>query len=179
MVPKKDKFHFWGALLRAGCFSEVWLRVLFMGYLKRDLWRSWKKIFRLQIFSNFFRVCESGFETLVLACITNYNPDLVPDSDSWDTAEKIFLFQTLPTFYLSLGLHKGRPKLQEKSSFLKSEHPALQNSNFLHFCGSFLPYWIRIPDSEYGSGSLTWLNPNLLRIRIRNTVLLTQDQSLL
>jgi hypothetical protein len=39
------------------------------------------------------------------------------------------------------------PKLQEKPSALKKEHPALQNMKilyFFYFCGSFLPSWIRI-----------------------------------
>ncbi len=67
-------------------------------------------------------------------------------------------------FYLSLGLHKGRP------SYL-----ALQNLNFLHFWGTFWPSLIRIriripnadPDpadqNEYGS----------VRIRIHNTAYLS------
>jgi hypothetical protein len=39
------------------------------------------------------------------------------------------------------------PKLQEKPSALKKEHPALQNMKILHFsyfCESFFPSWIRI-----------------------------------
>jgi hypothetical protein len=67
------------------------------------------------------------------------------------------------------------PKLQEKPSALKREHPALQKIkilSFFYFFGSFLPSWIRIrirnlyadPDpaaqinadpSGYGSGSET------------------------
>jgi hypothetical protein len=40
-----------------------------------------------------------------------------------------------------------KPRLQEKPSPLKREHPALQNMKilyFFYFCGSFLPFWIRI-----------------------------------
>ncbi len=39
------------------------------------------------------------------------------------------------------------PKLQEKASVLKREHPALQKMkilSFSFFLGSFLPSWIRI-----------------------------------
>jgi hypothetical protein len=39
------------------------------------------------------------------------------------------------------------PKLQEKPSALKREHPALKSMkilDFFYFCGSFLPPWIRI-----------------------------------
>jgi hypothetical protein len=39
------------------------------------------------------------------------------------------------------------PKLQEKSSALKREHPVLKTWKFwtfFYFCGSFLPSWIRI-----------------------------------
>jgi|688.fasta_scaffold645846_1 hypothetical protein len=41
----------------------------------------------------------------------------------------------------------------EKSSFLKREHLALQNMNFLHFCWSFWPSWIRIPNADADSDS--------------------------
>jgi hypothetical protein len=57
--------------------------------------------------------------------------------------QNIFLKQKLQfttALYLSLRLHKGRPsKLQEKSSALKKEHPALQNMKFLYF---FLFWWV-------------------------------------
>ncbi len=42
---------------------------------------------------------------------------------------------------------------EKKPSELKKEHSALQNMkflNFYYFCGSFLPFWIRI---QFGSGS--------------------------
>ena len=52
----------------------------------------------------------------------------------------------------------GMSKLQDKSSSLKTENSVLQNLNFLHFCGSFLPSWIQIriqsnanPDPECGN----------------------------
>jgi hypothetical protein len=40
--------------------------------------------------------------------------------------------------------------------------------NFFYFCGSFLPSWIRnrIPNTD--PDPLTWLNPDPIRIRIRN-----------
>ncbi len=57
---------------------------------------------------------------------------------------------------------KRTSKLQEKSSSLKREHPALQKLNFFHFCGSFWPSWIRIQLTKmnadlcgFGSGSGT------------------------
>ncbi len=64
-------------------------------------------------------------------------------------------------------------KLEEKSSSLKKEHLALKNFNFLHFCGSFSAFRIRIripnadPDpadqNECGSGSATQSMYLLLR----------------
>ncbi len=39
--------------------------------------------------------------------------------------------------------------------------------NFWFFCASFLPSWIRFPNPE--TDLLTWLNPDPIRIRIRNT----------
>jgi hypothetical protein len=64
---------------------------------------------------------------------------------------------------------KMTSKLQKKPSVLKTEHPALQSMKFLHFfyfCGPFLPSWIRIhfPNPD----PLTRLNPDPIRIRIRN-----------
>ncbi len=35
--------------------------------------------------------------------------------------------------------------VQATREVFKGEHLALQNLNFLHFCGSFWPSWIRIP----------------------------------
>ncbi len=64
----------------------------------------------------------------------------------------IFLLKT--TIYLSLGFHKGRPSY--KRSFIKREHPAIQNMKFLNFV---LLLWVIFalldpdPDSEYGSRS--------------------------
>ncbi len=75
--------------------------------------------------------------------------------------QKIFIyiiFGSKIEIYLYLGLHKGRQSY-------RSLHLALQNVNFLHFCGSFWPSWIRIrisnadPDladqNKCGSGSTT------------------------
>ncbi len=55
------------------------------------------------------------------------------------------------------------------SALLKRGHPTLWNMNlkiFFYFCGSFLPFWIRIriPNPD----PLTRLNPDPVRIRIRN-----------
>ncbi len=65
--------------------------------------------------------------------------------------------------YLSLGLHKVCPSIEEAFSSQKrpsntSKHELLQH--FFYFCGSFLPSWIRIhrPDwirIQSGSGSAT------------------------
>ncbi len=76
-----------------------------------------------------------------------------------------FLDQKLPFRYLSLGLQKRTPKLQEKPSALKREHPALQNMKILNF---FLFSWVifalldpdpsaQINADPCGSGSETLL----------------------
>ncbi len=80
-----------------------------------------------------------------------------PNTDR-DTA-----FLSMRTGYVSgsgskvLITKNWKKKLQEMSSSLKRKHLALQNMNFLHFCGSFWP-----PGS--GSSRTKWV-----RIRIRNT----------
>jgi hypothetical protein len=50
------------------------------------------------------------------------------------------------SIYLSLGFHEGLPSYMRSlhPSQVIREHPALQNLKFLHYCGSFLPSWIRI-----------------------------------
>ncbi len=60
-----------------------------------------------------------------------------------NTAENFCLtFWLKISIYLSLGLHKGGPGLQEKPSALKRDHPALQKWNLLTFSilvGKFCP----------------------------------------
>jgi hypothetical protein len=49
--------------------------------------------------------------------------------------------------YLSLGILRHTPKLQEKLSVLNKEHPALQNMKFLHcflVLWAIFACWIRI-----------------------------------
>ncbi len=60
--------------------------------------------------------------------------------------KNLSFFDPKIAIYLSLGPLKGHPELQK-----------MQFGNFLNFCGSFLPSWIRI------------LRPNWIRIRIHNT----------
>ncbi len=59
-------------------------------------------------------------------------------------------------------------RLQEKPSTLKREHSALQKmkfSNFLYFCGSFLPSWIRIHNSNFYSRIRKWIRlQNIFRM---------------
>jgi hypothetical protein len=78
--------------------------------------------------------------------------------------EKKILGGQKQQFYLSLGLHKGRPSYKRSLQF-----PARQNMkflNFFNFCGSFFPSWIRIPNTN--PDPLTWLNPDPIRVRIQN-----------
>ncbi len=83
------------------------------------------------------------------------------------TAEKkikFFLDQKL-----SLGLHKERSSYRRSLQLSKEaiQHFKTWTSKFFfYFCGSFLPSWIRIliPDPD----PLTRLNPDPIRIRIRN-----------
>ncbi len=89
---------------------------------------------------------------------------------SW---KKIYIFWPKKNCNLLIPRPPQRTfKLQEKTSSLEREYLALQNLNFLHFCGSILPSWIRIricipnadPDlySQCGSGSS---QPKWMRIR--------------
>jgi hypothetical protein len=51
------------------------------------------------------------------------------------------------TFYLSIGLHKGRPSHKRSLQLSKENIQLFKTWNFLiffYFCGSFLPSWIRI-----------------------------------
>jgi hypothetical protein len=78
------------------------------------------------------------------------------------TAEKIFFW------IKNNNLPFPRPpqrisELPKKPSALKREHPALQNIKiliFFYFCGSILPFWIRIRVPNPDTDPLTWLNPN-------------------
>jgi hypothetical protein len=73
------------------------------------------------------------------------------------TAEKILIF--FINYNLSIPRTPQRmSKLKKKPSGLKGEDPALQNikfQNFFYFCGSFLPSWIRIPNTDPDPGPLT------------------------
>ncbi len=84
----------------------------------------------------------------------------------------IITFLSMIAIYLSLGLHKGRP------SYRRIFQPSKKNIHHfkkheikkkINFCGSFLPFWIRvrIPNPDPDTDSLTWLNPD--RDQIRNT----------
>ncbi len=61
--------------------------------------------------------------------------------------------------YSSLGVHKGSPSCR------RSLQPSKEN--YLYFCGSFLPSWVRIRFTNPDTDPLTWLNQD--PIRIRNT----------
>ncbi len=66
-----------------------------------------------------------------------FNPDPVQDSDSWERLEKkFFWFINYPTFYLSLGLHKGCPSYRRSLRLSKKE-------NIQHFkTWYFLLLWV-------------------------------------
>ncbi len=72
---------------------------------------------------------------------------------------KFFFLLSKTTIYLFLGLHKERP------SYRRSLH--LSKENIQHFCGSFLPSWIRIRIPNADPDPLTRLNPDPIGIRIR------------
>jgi hypothetical protein len=78
------------------------------------------------------------------------------------TKNYIFLSET--TIYISLGLHKGQTKNYKRSLLLLKEN--MKFLNFFYFCGSLLPSWIRIPNAD--TDPLTRLNPDPIRIRVRN-----------
>jgi hypothetical protein len=60
------------------------------------------------------------------------------------------IFYFLRTIYLSLGLCKGRQKLQEKPSALKRELATIQNMKFPNFSS----FWGHVCRSGSGSGSI-------------------------
>ncbi len=60
-------------------------------------------------------------------------------------------------------------KIQEKSFSLEREHLTLQNLNFLHFCGSFWPSWIRIQIRIPSADPDPADQKIRIRVRIRNT----------
>ncbi len=67
-------------------------------------------------------------------------------------------------------------KLQEKPSDLKREHPAPQNMKFLtffYFCGSFLPFWVRIRIHITNPDLMTWLNPDPIQLSYGSGAILT------
>ncbi len=112
------------------------------------------RVFRIRI--HWFRIRIQHFRL-------NTDPDTDP---AFTAIKKIWYFFFWIAIYLSLCLHKGclLSKLQKKHSVLKREHPALQNKKFLNF---FLFLWSIFPDPD--PLPLTWLNPDTIRIRIRNT----------
>jgi hypothetical protein len=67
----------------------------------------------------------------------------------------LIYFGSTIAIYLSLGLHKGSHKLQEKPSALKREPPALQNMNILYF---FLYLWVIFAFLDLGQDPATQLN---------------------
>jgi hypothetical protein len=83
---------------------------------------------------------------------------------SWNFYFIFFLSKT--AIYLSLGLHKVCPSYRRSLQLSKE---AIQHfktwafANFFYFCGSFLPFWIRIPNPD--PDPQTRLNPDPIRIR--------------
>ncbi len=76
------------------------------------------------------------------------------------------------TIYLSLGCHKGRLSYKRSLHLSKENirHFKTWNSlNFiLLFCGLLLPSWVRIRIPNTDPDPVTRLNPDLIRIRVRN-----------
>ena len=80
-----------------------------------------------------------------------------------------FFGSKLGTIYLSLGLHKERPSnrrsLQLSKEAIQHFKTWTLKKNF-YFCGSFLPFWIRIRIPNPDPNPLTRLNPDPIRIRV-------------
>ncbi len=78
-----------------------------------------------------------------------------------NTAEKLiylFLIKKKIAIYLSLGLHKGRPRYRKSVQPSKENIKHFKKLNlitFFNFCELFLPSWIRIQSGSF--------YPNLLR----------------
>ncbi len=77
-------------------------------------------------------------------------------------------FGSKTTIYLSLGLHKERPRYRRSLQLSKETIQHFKTWTLkkkYYFCGSFLPSWIRIriPNPD----PLIRLNPDAIRIRIQ------------
>ncbi len=82
--------------------------------------------------------------------------------------KKLIFFWSKTTIYLSLGLHKERPRYGRG---LQLSKVAIQHfktwtlKKKFYFCGSFLPSWIRIRIPNPDPDPMTRLNPDPIRIR--------------
>ncbi len=104
-----------------------------------------------------------------------------PDPGFWGpkiekkiTAEKkIKFFGSKTAIYLSLGLYKEIPRYRRSLQLSKEAIQHFRTWTFqknFYFCGSFLPswIWIRIWILNTDPDPMTQLNPDPIRIRIRN-----------
>ncbi len=113
-----------------------------------------------------FRIRIQWVRTRIQHFRLNTDPDPYPDLRFFmaKIGKSVQLKICLPSkiaIYLSLGLHKGRPCYRRSLQPSKENIQHFKPWNFLtffYFCGSFLPFWIRI--------QIHWLD---CRIRIRNT----------
>jgi hypothetical protein len=105
----------------------LWIRIHLIRTVSGSSISGWRPV-RIQIHS-----WSKGFDGHKLE--KNY---------SW---KKIFFVVDQTTIYLSLGLHKGRPRFQRSLQLSKWNIQHFKTWNFLIFfylCGSFLTSWIRI-----------------------------------
>jgi hypothetical protein len=69
----------------------------------------------------------------------------------------IFLIKKCNLLIPSLGLYKGRPSYRRSLHPSKKKTSSTQNLNFLHFCGSFWPSWIRNQPTKMNADPQHWL----------------------
>ncbi len=84
------------------------------------------------------------------------------------TAEKkLIFFGSKTTIYISLGLHKERPSYKKSIQVSKEAIQYFKTWTFLNF---LLLLWVIFALLDPDPGPLTRLNPDPIRIRIRNPV---------
>ncbi len=86
--------------------------------------------------------------------------------------KKHIFLKSKTTIYLSLGHHKGPSSYKRSLQLSKKNIKHFKTWNFLnclYFCDKFLPSSIRIRIPNKDPDTMTWLNSDPIRIRIRNT----------
>jgi hypothetical protein len=111
-------------------------------------------VFRIRIHWFLIRIRIQHFRLKTVPIrIQHFRLNTVPiriQSFDYQNFEKIYCWNFF-YIYLTQGLHKGRPSYRRSLQPSNESISASRNKNcqlFFYFCGSFLPSWIRIPDTN-------------------------------